>query len=191
MEKSLFRKQMLAVRNDYQHVWLKESSGKICQHLSEWSVFQQANCVMGYLAYENEVNIDELLTTALDQGKKVAVPTIIPNKKDNIIKAIEFKGFDNIVLGEYGIRTVDKMGDLLDPASIDLIFVPGVAFTKKGDRLGMGKGYYDRFLLQATNAKNIGVTLSMQLAKSLPTEGHDIKVDFLVTEKGIIECKTM
>lgn len=190
MEKSLVRKQMLAVRSDYQHVWLQESSKNICEYLSKWPIFKQASCVMGYLAYENEVNIDDLLTAALAQGKKVAVPLIMPNKKENIIKAIEFKGFDNIVVGEYGIRTVDKMGDLLEPASIDLVLVPGVAFTEQGERLGMGKGYYDNFLPQAVKAKKIGITLSMQLAKSLPTEEHDIKVDFLVTEKGIIECKS-
>lgn len=190
MEKSLFRKQMIATRNEYQHVWLRESSEKICQYLSEWSIFQQVNCVMGYLAYENEVNLDELLKTSLEKNKKVAVPLIMPDKKENIIKAIEFKGFANIVLGEYGIRTVDKMGDLLEPESIDLIMVPGVAFTEQGERLGMGKGYYDRFLPQASKAKKIGVTLSMQLAKSLPTEEHDVKMDFLVTEKGIIDCKT-
>lgn len=190
MEKSLFRKQMIATRNEYQHVWLRESSEKICRYLSEWSIFQQVNCVMGYLAYENEVNLDELLKTSLEKNKKVAVPLIMPDKKENIIKAIEFKGFANIVLGEYGIRTVDKMGDLLEPESIDLIMVPGVAFTEQGERLGMGKGYYDRFLPQASNAKKIGVTLSMQLAKSLPTEEHDVKMDFLVTEKGIIDCKT-
>lgn len=188
MEKSLLRKEMTTIRSGYQELWLKENSKIICQHLEQWSVLKDANCVMGYLAYEHEVNVDDVLTFVLNQKKKVAVPFIEPNSKDNIIKAIEFDGFEEVVLGEYGIRTVDKMGSLLDVESIDLILVPGVAFTVKGDRLGMGKGYYDRFLAKAKNAKKVGVTLSMQLAKSVPTEGHDVKVDYLVTEKGIIDC---
>ena len=67
------------------------------------------------------------------------------------------------------------------------VFVPGVAFDRKGSRLGMGKGYYDRFLPELKAIK-IGIGLSAQIADfDLPVEEHDVALDYIVTEKFIIE----
>lgn len=68
--------------------------------------------------------------------------------------------------------------------SPDLLLVPGLAFTKKGERLGRGGGYFDRYL-KNFNSTRIGVCFELQLREQLPCEGHDEKVDVVITEAGI------
>ena len=75
-----------------------------------------------------------------------------------------------------------------DPGSIDWIIVPGVAFDKKLNRLGRGKGYYDKLLVQ-TSATKIGICYELQLFDEIPAEPHDIKMDFIITENNIIHRK--
>ena len=72
----------------------------------------------------------------------------------------------------------------MEKADIDIVIVPGVAFDKKYNRMGYGKGYYDRFLKDMTALK-IGVCHSFQLVDEIPSEPHDIKMDMIVTEREI------
>lgn len=76
--------------------------------------------------------------------------------------------------------------DIVDPAEIELIVVPAVAYDKTGNRLGRGKGFYDR-LLATTKATKIGVAYDFQLVETLPAEDHDIPMDFIITQKTIIK----
>lgn len=69
----------------------------------------------------------------------------------------------------------------------DLLVVPGIAFDIKGYRLGLGKGHYDRYLSKNNNIKTIGVCFSQNLLERLPTEDHDCKMDYIVTEHSIIK----
>ncbi len=86
--------------------------------------------------------------------------------------------------GAFGIE--EPMGnDCHDIEDIDLVVVPGVAFDRKGNRLGRGRGYYDRLLNQA-RCPLIGVAYSLQIAEELPAEPHDIKIPVVITEKEII-----
>jgi 5-formyltetrahydrofolate cyclo-ligase len=72
-----------------------------------------------------------------------------------------------------------------DPSSIDVVIVPGVAFTAAGDRLGQGGGWYDRFLdLIGPDCVTVGVGFSAQLLPSIPTEPHDVRLDMVVTDAG-------
>ena len=73
-----------------------------------------------------------------------------------------------------------------DPASIDVVIVPGTAFTPAGDRLGQGGGWYDRFLARVTpDCLKVGVAFAPQLVDSLPVEPHDLRVDVVVTEHSV------
>ena len=72
----------------------------------------------------------------------------------------------------------------MKPESLDLVLVPGVAFDWKGERLGFGKGYYDRFLTK-TSALLVGVAFSAQVIPDVPTESHDVSMNALLTENGI------
>lgn len=82
--------------------------------------------------------------------------------------------------GSYDIMEPEG-NDTVDPAVLDLIIVPGVAFDKEGNRLGRGKGFYDRFLAQ-THAATIAVCFDCQLVDHIPTEPHDLPAQFIVTK---------
>jgi len=75
----------------------------------------------------------------------------------------------------------------VDPAWPDVVVVPGVAFTTAGDRLGQGGGWYDRFLVQVrADCTTIGVCFAEQILDTLPVEAHDVTMDHVVTERGVV-----
>lgn len=78
--------------------------------------------------------------------------------------------------------------DVVDPDEIELIIVPAVAYDRRGNRLGRGKGFYDR-LLQSTKATKIGVGYDFQLLDELPTEKHDVPMDFVITQSTVIRIR--
>lgn len=78
--------------------------------------------------------------------------------------------------------------DVVDPDEIELIIVPAVAYDRRGNRLGRGKGFYDR-LLQSTKATKIGVGYDFQLLDELPTEEHDVPMDFVITQSTVIRIR--
>ncbi|MBT6325167.1 MAG: 5-formyltetrahydrofolate cyclo-ligase [Bdellovibrionales bacterium] len=69
-----------------------------------------------------------------------------------------------------------------------ILLIPGIAFSKDGNRLGRGKGFYDRYLSKFTGIK-VGLCYEVQIKESLPTEGHDQRVDYIITPNGMINCK--
>ena len=84
----------------------------------------------------------------------------------------------------FGILEPSDVIEIKHPSEIDVILVPGVAFTREGGRLGMGKGYYDRFLKQCTGVK-IGLAYHEQILDVIPTEAHDVDMDILITDETI------
>jgi 5-formyltetrahydrofolate cyclo-ligase len=75
-----------------------------------------------------------------------------------------------------------------DPATIDVVVVPGTAFTADGQRLGQGGGWYDRFLVRLDpRCTKIGVGFDPQLVESLPVEDHDVKLDLVVTDRSTVQ----
>ena len=185
-EKKFVRKKISAVINDYSKDWLASNSKIVSKHLIEWFVFKKATKIFGYLSFGNEVIVDEVLKHALVHGKEVFVPYIFEH--EDLMLPVRLHSFDDIVFGRYGIRTVKNPEFCKKPGKIDVILTPGLAFTKAGGRMGLGKGYYDRFLPTAENAVKIGVTLTPQVVEELPLAVYDIRVDHLVTENGITEC---
>lgn len=79
----------------------------------------------------------------------------------------------------------DEMADVND---IEMIFVPAVAYDRKGNRVGRGKGYYDR-LLAGTKALKVGMAYDFQLVDEIDAEPHDVKVDIIITDRGIYRVK--
>ncbi len=88
--------------------------------------------------------------------------------------------------GACGIQEPASGRDLADLGSVAAVLVPGIAFDIKGNRLGFGGGYFDKFLSRLPKkAKKIGLAFSCQVAKAVPHEKHDMRVDYLITENGV------
>lgn len=142
---------------------------------------------MLYLAMADEPQTDAIIIDALKTDKTVCVPVL--GQQYGIMEAAVISGLDDLVTGRLGLRMPDPAcAKNIDPARIDLVFVPGVAFDREGNRLGMGAGYYDRFLTRALQALFVGMAWSFQVADAVPAATHDISMNYLLTEEGIFRC---
>jgi 5-formyltetrahydrofolate cyclo-ligase len=187
--KSILRRQMLLKRKTISLETVTAGSLSICRQLLSWPVFQQAKTVMGYLAMPGEPHLDNLLIYAIKAGKTVCVPLL--SSVYGVMESAAITDFNELIAGRLGVRMPDpSRARILDPSLIDLILTPGVAFDEGGSRLGMGAGYYDRFLTRAPQALRAGISWSGQLVSEVPRAKHDILMQWVVTEDRIINCDT-
>ncbi len=138
--------------------------------------FKYSSTVALFASLSDELPTDRVIDR-WSRTKRILLPRVGENY------AMEFYEYDPSTLasGSYGINE-PQGGEPFPPSQIDLIIVPGVAFTLDGKRLGRGKGYYDRFLsIPQVRAKTIGVCYLHQIVDDLPTEEHDVIMDEVVT----------
>lgn len=190
MEKSQIRRKMILKRNNLSRKQIFENSKKILNRLCSSSYYKNANHIMIYVSINKEVFTHSFIENALSDGKKIIVPKCEPSSKKIILSQIrDFQ--KDLEKGFKGLMEPKK--EALRPVSIeqlDLILVPGLAFTKSGDRLGYGGGYYDRFLANTSKEiPKIALAFEIQIVPTLPVDFYDIPIDFIVTEKRWITCK--
>ena len=184
MEKKELRKALKAQRNALSTEEVARSSTFVCQHILANAAYQEAEHILGYLAFGKELSLDAVLEQALAEGKKVYVPHIISATE---FVAVQLSSLQDLALDRYGIRCVKEPVKVLEPSKLDLVLVPAVAFARDGNRLGMGAGYYDRFLLKCLQAVQIGVAYAALLQDEVPTDAYDVPVPYLATESGIVQ----
>ena len=182
-EKIALRKALRRQRAQLTREQVAAASAAVARQILACDAFRKAKSVMGFLAFGKELGVDVVLTAALAMGKTVAVPHIVSATSFVPVRLQNMQDFD---LDRYGIRTVRPPLEGLAPEGLDLVLVPGVAFGKDGSRMGMGAGYYDRFLPQAKQAVTMGVAYDCLMQESLPCDEHDVKMQLLVSESGIL-----
>ncbi len=162
-----------------------EKSRKACRNLVSTPQFQSASAVMMYLSLPHEVDTSEVILYAWQLGKMVVVPKISWQQRHMIpvqINSLE-TGFSTEVAGLRNPIT----GVPMPIEEIDLVVAPALGFDRKGNRLGRGGAYYDRFLAnEQLEASRCGFAFAEQVIDSIPVIEHDEPVDFLVTDEGII-----
>lgn len=159
----------------------QQASRKMQAELTKLPCYQAAEYIMLYMAMQDEVQLDELIAMVLKDGKKAVIPLVTGA---GLMEAVELSDMADLVPDKYGIKTVsEEKRRLIAPDKIDLIIVPGVAFDKAGHRLGMGGGFYDRFMLRASRAVRAALAYDCQLLAAVPAEVHDLTVDYIITEK--------
>ena len=180
MKKSEIRKEILK-RLETQDLRIKAKKDKIIKEkLLALEEFKEAKAVAFYVSLKSEADTEALIDEALAMGKCVVVPVIV---KDDL-KFVEIKS-RKAELAEGPCGILQPAEGVLRPfpnERIDLIVVPGVAFTKEGARLGRGKGFYDRFLKSLPGRiKRIGLAYDFQIIEDLPVTPHDLPVDTVLT----------
>lgn len=170
-------------RSGYSAAKVECSSEKVAQHILACDAYRKSEWIMGYLAFGKEISVDKVLQRAINEGKRVCVP-VVTSAVD--IVAAEITSLDQLSIGRYGIRTAVAAAPVVSPEVLDLVLVPGVAFGLDGSRMGMGGGYYDRFLLKAKNAERIGVAYEDLLQDSVPCGKYDVFMHCLVCESRLI-----
>lgn len=151
----------------------------IGEKLSGLSEFKRAKTVMFYVSLDEEVNTENMIDETLLMGKQVVVPVI---KEGKIIASPITDRKKDLVRGSFGIyEPLKENARSIQPDRIDLVIVPGVAFDLLGNRLGRGKGYYDRFLAGLIpETCTVGLAFDFQVVEDLPRTPHDIPVKKLL-----------
>ncbi|BBB92867.1 MAG TPA: 5-formyltetrahydrofolate cyclo-ligase [Methylomusa anaerophila] len=181
------RKKLLAIRRSMTREEIASGSDKLAEHLFKWPQYQAARNIMLYLAMPDEPHMDKVIAHALAGGKTVCVPHMYETR--GLMDAAIIQNLDDLVVGQFDLLVPNPATlKILDPSDLDLIIVPGVAYDRAGRRLGMGAGYYDRFLLRASKSELIGAAWAAQILDSVPVDEHDRPVNYLLTEEGILNC---
>ena len=183
-EKKRIRSLMAERRRNLPEGERAEKSRLIVEHLLKEPALRSAKTLMAYIPMKEEIELFPLLEKLLKTGVALAIPHIVGK---GIMEAVYLPTLQDLIPGEYGIPTVrEEICRPIRPEAIDCIIAPGVAFTKRGDRLGMGGGFYDRFFEKATRAYKIGAAYGFQILDELPAEAHDISMDSMITESGLL-----
>jgi 5-formyltetrahydrofolate cyclo-ligase len=184
MMKQEWRKKIQKLRDDIPHEEKSRMDKKIFQHLTSWNVFKGSKYIFCYLSFRSEVDTMHLLEHALAEKKTVTVPKI--NIHERFMKAHVISSISkNLAIGEYGIQEPLSVCDEAEYEKIDLIITPGLAFTRKGERLGYGGGYYDKFLEKHSGITTCALTYDILILDFLPVKDNDRPVDYLITESGV------
>jgi 5-formyltetrahydrofolate cyclo-ligase len=179
--KHKMREIMLNKLNKLKEVDRAKKSLLIKEKLFETSEFKKAKIILFYASLTKEVDTDIMIKDAQEQGKTIALPVVEEGEKKIIPYLVS--DFDSrFVIGAYGIREPDK--EFSEPISIDaldLVIVPGIAFDREGNRLGRGKGYYDRFLkILPKHVLTIGLAFDFQIVCNLPHSSVDSPVNKII-----------
>ena len=173
MEKKELRAHIKTLKKQHTKEQLMEQSEKILAKLEQHPDFINAEKVMLYSALPDEVQTQAFLEK-WHFKKTIILPTVVG---DDIIP-VEYAKDTDFAVGDFNILEPQN-----EPYSgdFDLIIVPGVAFDRNGNRIGRGKGYYDRFLCQHLDVKRIGICFDFQLVDEVPTEPLDIKMNEVIS----------
>jgi len=189
-QRSSLRKRILALRRAQSSRDIEKKSGDIRGNLSTFVPFCQAETILFYLAMKDEVQTEKMIEESLQKGKRVVAPSIDWQRKE--ILPSEIKDLTKDI--EIGVLKIPQPKNNLyspfSPVNIDMVIVPGVVFDRKGNRLGFGGGFYDRFLGKLSDKTElVALAFELQLVENVPSQSHDVAVDYLITERGIISCK--
>jgi 5-formyltetrahydrofolate cyclo-ligase len=143
-----------------------------------------AHTILFFAPLPDELDVWPMLELALATGTNCALPFFDAEKKSYGAKRLKNLAAD-IVTGKFGVREPAAHCEEIPLNQFDLVLVPGLAFDLSGNRLGRGRGFYDRILADASGIK-CGVCHNFQLLEKIPVEAHDAKVDFIFTPaKGV------
>lgn len=176
--KQELRKYIKALKRSTHKEVLAEQSHDICEAIMADSHVAVAKTLMAFYPLADEPDIAPVLPQLRKAGKRVVLPAVA----DGRIELRDFDEHEELAEGAYHIKEPQK-ASAVKPHDIDVILVPGMAFTASGKRLGRGGGYYDRFLPEASKAWKIGIAFPLQLLDDVPTDAYDQCVDRVIVGK--------
>ena len=178
--KSELRKQVLQEMKALPREQKQFIDQALTERLLHHPFYQEAKVIASYLSFPHEFQTQELIDQALRAGKKVLIPKTYPKGR------MDFVVYDLQQLVKTSFGLLEPQGDLevVDASQIDLIHVPGLAFTTEGYRIGYGGGYYDRYLEHFTG-HSMSTIYPCQIRDFIP-EDHDIPVqEVLIDERNL------
>ena len=185
MDKASWRRELLHRREDISSTERRRAELEICEAALKLPELKSARTIGLYAALGGEVSLDRLAIRLCLAGKGIALPVADRGNKNLVFRWVGH--WRQLQRGCYGIREPLPVCEALSPENLDLLFLPGLGFDRRGFRLGYGAGYYDRFLARLPEkCLAIGTAFAGQVVPLLPTETHDHPVRILLTELEII-----
>lgn len=184
LKKKKLRKKYLEIRSSMSAAEVKENSNMIHRHLFALEQFLLAKAVHTYvsMSQRNEVDTLNVIQYLHDSGKEVQVPRMEAN---STLSHYVLHSLNDLQENEWGVME-PMQGEVAEISQTDIVIVPMVSGDKQKNRLGYGKGFYDRFLKQI-DAVKIGLLFNLQLYQgALPVNRYDVPLDILITESGLI-----
>ena len=173
---------MLSLRNDLTIAEVEESSRRICENIKSTKILDSEN-ILVYLDFKNEVKTNAIIRFLTENNRAVYVP-----KCDTSTHTFVPVAYDaEYELNKYGIKEPKQTA--ITDIQIDCAVVPGVAFDLKGNRIGFGAGYYDKFFFDNRDIFKIGLCYEFQLCDEISADRLDVPMDVIITEKKIIYVK--
>lgn len=187
MDKKTLRSQTKGILSELSKPVYDDYSYKIAERLFVDPDWQQAHLIGVTISKQPEVDTYQIIRKAWELGKKVAAPKCHPKEKKLTFHIItDFSQLESVFYGL--LEPKEELTEEVKSQQIDLLLVPGLAFTKEGYRLGFGGGYYDRYLKNFPG-KTISLAFSPQIIPSFHVEKHDIPVSKIITNEGVIQVK--
>lgn len=165
----------------------KIQSEKVLKKLFKLPAFNRSKRISVYLSTEDEISTEPIIRYIFENNKTCYVPRYNKNKME-MVKLHSMKDWETLPLTKWNIKQPhlgEHRENALDTGGLDLIIVPGVAFTADGDRMGHGKGFYDTFLrhlhnTQLTSPTTIALAFNEQVLDDVPLQEHDVKIDLIL-----------
>ncbi|MCA1031741.1 5-formyltetrahydrofolate cyclo-ligase [Bacillus timonensis] len=186
LDKKVLRKEMRSILASINDETYQKWSQQIANKLHEMSLWKKANVIGMTISTGREVDTIRLIERCWQEGKKVVVPKCNPKEKQMIFR--EIRSFGQLEVVYYNLQEPIESETIEVPKEkIDLLIVPGIAYTHSGYRLGQGGGYFDRYL-QDYKRDTISLSFTPQIVNELPLEQYDIPVKYIITNERVIKC---
>lgn len=179
MDKKELRKEILRKRSLLSAEDVKKLSTIICSNVIQDDIYAKAHDLCLYVPVRNEVDACMLISDARIEQKRIWLPKVKGNQMDFCL----YEDGEVLKPGSYGIP--EPVSDVvLEPDNNTLIIMPGAVFSRSGDRIGYGGGFYDRYLEKYRRCKTIALCYGFQVKEQIPAEPHDIRPDRIICEVG-------
>ncbi len=181
-DKVIVRKEVMArlaklEKPEYEHL-----SYQIASKLYKDPLWKEAKTIGITISRFPEVDTYQIIRKAWEEGKRVAIPKCLPENRDMEFRnLIKFNQLESVYSGL--LEPIEAETEKVLMNDIDLLIVPGLAYTNEGYRLGFGGGYYDRYLLRF-KGETVSLAFDSQMVSSLPVESHDLPIGKIITVKG-------
>ena len=160
----------------------------VTEKVTESRDFQNAKSLSLYLHMDDEIITEDILKTALKRGKKCYIPRyFMGGNCMEMVELYDMQDYETLPLTKWNIKQPgddEKRPEALEQGSLDLMLIPGMAFSLKGQRLGRGKGYYDTYLSKAESLgirpKTLALAFNEQIMPEIPCDSHDFTIDSII-----------
>lgn len=177
--KNKIRKEVLALRKAMPICLLEEKSKIITEKVITHPAYRKAEVILAYVDAKGEVKTKDIIEHAWMNDKKVAVPRV----HGDIMKYYLISSFEDLEPGCFGIMEPKvSCFEVSEIPENSVVIMPGVAFDNTGNRIGYGKGYYDKYFAKYPELYKIAVAFSMQIVRKVPTDILDISANCVITE---------